>query len=72
MPFVVTKIGPKSATAGLTKIGPDLLQSESGSTPVDPATRNLFVGSSEVTDVRIGSTQINEVYVGSTLMWSRT
>lgn len=72
MPLVITKIGPKrTSPQSISKIGPDLLRSDataSGGT----ATRNLFVGSSEVTNVQIGSTLINEVYVGSTLMWSRS
>jgi hypothetical protein len=31
---------------------------------------SIFVGGSEVTEIKIGSTVINEVYVGSTLVWS--
>lgn len=31
---------------------------------------SIFVGGSEITEIKIGSTTINEVYVGSTLVWS--
>lgn len=31
---------------------------------------SIFVGGSEVTEIKIGSTVINEVYVGSTLVWT--
>ena len=31
----------------------------------------IFVGSTQINDIKIGSTAINEVYVGSNLVWSR-
>jgi hypothetical protein len=31
---------------------------------------SIFVGGSEITEIKIGATTINEVYVGSTLVWS--
>jgi hypothetical protein len=31
---------------------------------------SIFVGGSEIAEIKIGSTTINEVYVGSTLVWS--
>lgn len=31
---------------------------------------SIFVGGSEITEIKIGSTTINEVYVGGTLVWS--
>ena len=31
---------------------------------------SIFVGGSEVTEIKIGSTEIAEVYVGGTLVWS--
>ena len=31
---------------------------------------SIFVGGSEIKEIKIGSTEINEVYVGSTLVWS--
>jgi hypothetical protein len=30
----------------------------------------IYVGGSEINEIKIGSTTINEVYVGSTLVWS--
>jgi hypothetical protein len=31
----------------------------------------IFVGGSEIKDIKIGNTEINEVYVGSTKVWER-
>jgi len=31
----------------------------------------IYVGSTQINDIKIGSTAINEVYVGSNLVWSR-
>ena len=30
---------------------------------------SIFIGGTEITDIKIGSTQINEVYIGPNLVW---